>query len=340
MSRARASVTAETLVPPVVWSILYTAPMSSDEAPAKRLHTIITASIVVVTLAAVALAFALGGRVSAGVVAIIGLTTLQGLWRGAAEIVAILIAMVLGTILARPLGHALEGPIHSMSGTGGIANRVLAIVVAAALVTGIFSLIASRLTRAFLRSRPNLRAANRYLGAGLGLVEGIFLSLLLMWTVLTLAPVARAQAVAQGSEPTSPVTQTLSRLDDAVRASAFSGLAQSTNPMPDSELMQLATDFTEVMGHEEARRHLLESEPLKQIQGLPSVQAAIERVRADPELVALTGDKAISGEDLSRFLNSPTVLDILDHTTIVEDVRPLANGLANAIREAKGSMGK
>lgn len=317
--------------------------MPSDDSPANRLHTLITVSIVVVTLAAVALAFALGGRVSTGVVAIIGLTTLQGLWRGAAEIVAILIAMVLGTILARPLGHALEGPIHSMAGTGGLANRVLAIVVAAALVTGVFAFVASRLTRAFLKQRPNLRATNRYLGAGFGLVEGVFLSLLLMWTMLAIGPMAKAQIAAHDANPDAPLSasaKAVAGLDDAVNDSAFVGLARATNPVPDSEYMQLAADFTEVLSNEEARKKLLDSDVLLRIQKLPSVNAALERVQKDPELSSIFDDHVVSGDDIARFFNSPVVLDILDHSTIVEDVRPMAPDLAQAIRDAKASIRK
>ncbi len=317
--------------------------MLSEEAPAQRLHTVITAFIVVVTLAAIALAFALGGRVSAGVIAIIGLTTLQGLWRGAGEIVGILVAMGVGTLMARPLGRALEGPIHAISGADGIANRVVSIIVAAALVTGLFALVASRLARAFLAQRPNLRAANRYAGAVLGLFEGAFLSLLLMWTILALGPVAKAQLAAsqaRAGAPVSPTTERLSRLHDAVGQSAAGALAESTNPLGDAELVRLASDFAEVMGDEEARRRLLESEPLGRIQELPSVAAAIERVKHDPELSSLADDRAITADDVNRFLNSPTILDILDRTSIVEDVRPLAPDLARAVREAKASIKK
>ncbi len=317
--------------------------MSSDEAPAQRLHTIITASIVVGTLAAIALAFALGGRVSAVIIAIIGVTTLQGLWRGAAEIVAILIAMVVGTVLARPLGHVLEGPLHSVSGAGGIANRVLAIVVAAALVTGVFALVASRLTRAFLKQRPNLRAANRYAGAAFGLVEGAFLSLLLLWTMLALGPMAKAQLAAHDANPDAPVSpsaKALAGLDDAVNDSAFAGFAKATNPVPDSEYMQLAADFTEVLSDEEARKKLLDSDVLLRIQKLPSVNAALERVQKDPELSSIFDDHVVSGDDIARFFNSPVVLDILDHSTIVDDVRPMAPDLAQAIRDAKATIRK
>lgn len=315
--------------------------MPAESAP--RAHALITGGIAGVALLAIPLTFALGSTVAGVVAAIIALAVLQGLWRGAAEIVAILVAMALGTLLARPLGHAIEGPMHSMTGADGIANRVVAIVVAGTLVTGVFGLVASRLTRAFLKGRPNLRAANRYAGAAFGLVEGVFLSLLLVWTVLAIGPMAKAQVAASQATPrgpSNPTAERVARLHDAVERSSLAAIAGSTNPLGDAELVQLASDFSEVMGDEEARRALLESEALKNIQALASVRGAIERVRQDPQLGTLAQDRALSGEDVQRFLNSPTVLDILDHSTIVDDVRPFAPDLALAIREAKASMRK
>jgi uncharacterized membrane protein required for colicin V production len=279
----------------------------------------------------------LGNTITGVAVAIVCLTTLQGLWRGAAEVFGVVVAMVVAVLLAPPLGRALEGVTHSIAGTGGIANRMLSMAIVALVITVSLAGIVGMVARRWLKRRPTWSAANKYVGAGLGLVEGVFIAALLLWSLLVLEPIAQSQVAAGDASP-NPVARRVLGVAQAARASSFSGLAQATNPLPDMDIVALIGDFAAITSHPEARDHLLNSEPIQMIQKLPSLQAALDEVKNDPALANLVNAEGLTTDDVNAFLNSPTILRIIDRGDAMRELKPLAADLKAAIREAKGMI--
>lgn len=308
----------------------------SSPRQASKAQKTITLAIASVALLAMVVSLVLGNVVTAIVVSIIALTVLQGLWRGAAEVFGIVVAMFVAVLLAPPLGGLFEGVTSSLFNTGGIMNRLLSMGMAALLVTVAIAGGAGALARRFLKKRPDLQAINRHVGAALGLVEGVFLSLLLLWSLFMLEPIARSQAA--GDQP-NPLAERVVRVTDEARRSTFAAVAQATNPLSDMELVALLTDFAHVTAHPEAREHLLASDPVKRLQNLPALIAAMDRVKADPELAGLIDEDGLTPDDVKTFLNSPTVLKIVDDGAAARELKPLAEDLKKAIREAKARIG-
>lgn len=311
---------------------------ASAGVPPIASQKMVTLAIVGVALLAMVASLVLGNWVTALAVAIVGLTMLQGLWRGAAEVFGVVIAMVVAVVLAPPLGRAFEGLTHSLVGTGGIANRLVSMGLVAVAITISLAGVVGMLARRWLKRRPGWRAANRYVGAGLGLVEGLFIAALLFWSLLMLEPIARSQ-LAGAAAGSNPVAERVAQAAQTARQSTFSGLAQATNPLPDMDLVSLIGDFAAITGPPEAREHFLSSEVIKKLQNLPSLQAALEEVKKDPDLSGLVGERGVTTGDVNKFLNSATVLRIIDRGDAMRDLKPLAEDLKAAIREAKAKIG-
>lgn len=282
---------------------------------------------------------------------VLALTTLQGLWRGCAEIIGFVAGMILAALVAPPLGKALEGVVSSVAGTAGIVNRVISIVLVALFITAVVGIAGSVLAKRFLKQRPDLRAYDKYAGAALGLVEGCFVALLVLWVPMALRPVAQIAAATDRElqtipqdrggtpRPTAPSwAGELITFADTTQQSFVGGLVESTNPLPDSRLLSLAADFSAISRDEEAMTQLLQSEPMQQLQNLSSVQQALDAIKNDPQLANLVSDSGVTTEGVLSFFNSDTMLRVLDTTTVVQDAAPIISQLEQAIHETKARL--
>lgn len=311
----------------------------SDSTTAKTIsHKTITWTIVGVAAFAILTSLLFGNTITALAVAIVCLTMLQGLWRGAAEVFGVVVAMIIAALLAPTIGRACEGLTNSLFGTGGIANRLLSMGLVALAITIALAALIGTLARKWLKKRPEWAVANKYVGAGLGLLEGSFIAAIIFWAILMLEPIAQSQLAT--AEPNSnPVAQKVVAAAATARASAFGSLAQATNPLSDLDLVALIGDFSAITSHPDARQHFLSSAAVKKLQDLPSLKSALEEVKNDPELSGLVGDEGATADDVYKFLNSPTILRIIDRGDATRDLQPLVEDLKAAIREAKAKIG-
>jgi Colicin V production protein len=304
----------------------------------------------------VVLAWMQGDTVAAIAAAILGAGTAQGLWRGAARIVGFLAATLLAMVLAPRVGPFIEGPVASLAGTGGLANRLLATVVAGIVIIALGSVIVGLFARRLMTGRANWRAWDRAAGGGLGAVEGLLLVMLLLWGIKAIEPIARVRAGAsvdqearvidQGTHaaPTTTIRERhlvadrVLRWADAVDGSALGGVARRTNPIADSELMKIIDDFAVISRSPEARAWLFESPVMKKIEALPSIQHAIEVARNDPQLSGLYDASGISREALWTALNSAVLLRLLDETALVDELKPMKRELVESLKQARGTV--
>ncbi len=271
---------------------------------------------------------------------LIVLAALQGLWRGAAEITGLVIGMLLAMLLAPTVGPALEGVIGGIAGTGGVMNRVISIAVVGLVLVVLGWGIGAVVGRKVMKGRPAWRVWDRYAGGAIGGIEGVLLALMLLWAPVAMEPIARARVeddVALGVEPT-PAAKVAVRMAEAVRESALGGVVEATNPLPESELLTLMTDFSAISRDQEALEWLLQTPVMIRLQEMPSVVDAMNRVQNAPDLAAMFADESVDPSEIAEFLNSPVSIEILDNTTVVRDVTPLAAELKAAIREARARV--
>lgn len=287
----------------------------------------------------------LGGPVTKLFTAVVVLSTWQGLWRGAAEALSVLIGSVLALLLAPAIGRGLEGVVGGVLGTTGLLARVLSIGLVGITIIALVGIGGGRVIKKPIAARPGLKRWNFIAGAGLGLVEGFILALGLMWAVLALEPIA-ANQVAASQDPIAadeqsarfqpnPMAERLVKIAGEVHDSSLGGLAETTNPIEGSRLLSIMQDFAAISRDPEAVRAFVESDVMKEIAEFPSVQRAKELIDQDPQLGSLAGAQGVSVSTIRQILESPTLLRILDETRVVQDVTPMAGRLEEAIRQAR-----
>lgn len=288
-------------------------------------------------VAVLLLALAVGSVPTKIVVCMMCLGLLQGLWRGASQLVGIVAASLVALLVAPPLGRALEGTVAAMTGLGGVLNRMVAVVLVGVIIAVAGSALVGVYVRRQLRDRPALARWNSLAGGALGLVEGVILGMAVLWTGLALEPIAAPQA-AETSD-TGGVARGVKRFAENVRGSALGGVARATNPIEGSLLLSLASDFVAVSRDEAAMQYFMSTPVMQEIGGMASIAHARDRIHADEHLRVILEQEGVTTATIRTILESPTVLAIFDETTVVNDLAPRADALVEAIREARARVG-
>ncbi len=280
------------------------------------------------------------------VMSVVCLGVLQGLWRGASELVGLVVSSLVAVLLAPPIGRALEGVASAISGTTGMLNRTISIAAVGLLIVIVGTVAVSFYSKRLLRLHPAWARWNSIAGAGLGLIEGTILGMAMLWTSLALEPIAASQIsdstavrdFAPEEEGPSPLAQGVKSFAGHVRGSALGGLAQATNPIKGSRLLSLVNDFVMISRDDDAMEHFLSTPAMQEVHALPSVERARALIADDARLTALLQDKGVSVDTLRAVVESPTLLRVLDETSVVSDLTPRADAIVTALAEAKARI--
>lgn len=295
------------------------------------------------TAFAVAVIAALISPVVGAVLGCAAICMAQGFWRGAAEIAGLLIGTIAAMILAPGIGRATEGVLAGVLSTGGIAGRLLSTAIVFVLVCMIVWAVVSFIAKRIMKRRPEWKAWDRWLGGGLGMLEGLLLGMALLWIPLAIEPIAHGTLPPFESQGTEPPAQSSGAkrivvFADLVKRSALGGIAQATNPADGSALLAFAEDFAVVSRNEAALTMFVRSAAMQSIQELPSVVEAKRRLEQDPELRELIRGEGVPTDVLMRIMKSDAVLRVLDETTLLEDLSPRAAEIGAALSEARRSI--
>jgi hypothetical protein len=258
-----------------------------------------------------------------------------GYYRGATQLVGLVVGTVLAILIAPALGRGLETLVSSLSGASGLTARFLSIALAGAAIITLVSVAIGVAMRRLVRARPAWKSRDRSAGAALGSIEGLLVAMLLLWVPLALEPVARAAA--SSSDPAAapdPVTQRILSAAAGVRSSTIGSLAAATNPVEGSELLGMASDFATISRDEKAMDRFMRTDVMQKIQSMPSVNEAIDMLERDPELRKLY-EGGVSVDGIRRILDNPTVLKVMDSTRVIKDLTPLTGDLQKAIKESR-----
>lgn len=302
------------------------------EREQRRAHRVMTGVIVGACVVGVVAALLFGDGPTEVAVCLVAACVLQGMWAGAAAIAGIVIGMLMALALATPMGKAIEGGVSSLTGSHGVANRSISIAIAGGAIVLIVGFVVGLVGRGLMRKRPQWRAWNRHLGALVGGVEGLGLALVVVyWAPMAAEPIAQAQ-LAQGENPTA---ERVVKYVRGVRETSVGRALEKSNPLEVADIFQIARDFAEVSRDPRAMERLLNSDVMKRIGEMPSVQDGMARLRQDPELAPMFERGGVSAEDIRVILENSTVLKVMDETSVREDLSPLGAELIEAIRKAK-----
>jgi hypothetical protein len=289
----------------------------------------------------------IGGWVPAVVVGLIGFCAIQGLWRGAAEIAGLVVGLVLAMLLAAWLGRMFEGAIAGVTGTRGLLGRLIGMIVCGLFVTMLAWGAGAVLAQRVLRERPHWRTADKLAGGGLGAVEGILLSLIVLWVPVAMRPIAamrasvdREAASAEGLSPEQaearvlPLAKRVLAFADDVEQSTLGSAATQASPMSNWAVLDLAEDFIVITRDPQARDELAKSAAWQEFMNLPSMQQAREIVERDPSLQDILRQEGITIGGMRKLLESDTTLRVLDETSIASDLDRIKEGVQAAVRDA------
>ncbi|MGH7242963.1 MAG: CvpA family protein [Phycisphaerales bacterium] len=295
---------------------------------------------VMIGVAVVALVCVIFGSLPLKIVALVlSLCIIQGLWRGAAELIGIVAGMIVGVLLCRPIGRLLEPGLASMTRTSGMSARLISVGLAAVVISAVAAAIIGFVSKKAMRKRPQLEGADKFAGGGIGLVEGCFLGLIVLWVPLAMEPIARNQISesAPGAEKPAPnpVAEAVVSFAEQVKGSSLGGVAESTNPMEGAKIFALAGDFSIVMRNRKAREHFVNSDAMRAINETPSFQNAVARLEKDADLGAMIRSHDFGPTFVREVLMSRTLMEVLDQTTVVKDLTPRVADIEAALQEAK-----
>lgn len=297
---------------------------------------------IMIGVAAAALLCIVFGSLPLKIVALtLSICIIQGLWRGAAELIGIVGGMIVGVLVCRPIGRLLEPALASMTRTSGLSSRLISVGLAAVVVSAVVAVAIGIVAKRAMKKRPDFAGADKLAGGGLGLVQGCFLGLIVLWVPLAMEPVARTQIeerigeAGSASAPHNPVAQAVVNFAEEVKGSSLGGVAEGTNPMEGTKIFALSGDFSIVLRHPKAREHFVNSEAVRGLRTTPSVQDAIARLEKDQELGAMIRAGDYGPQFVREALLSRTLMDVLDTTTIVRDLTPQVGAIEKALQEAK-----
>lgn len=292
-----------------------------------------------IAVAAVALPCIVFGSLPIKIVALVlAICIIQGLWRGAAELIGIVGGMIVGVLLCRPIGKLAEPFLASITQTSGLSARLLSVGLAAVLLSAGVAVIIGILAKRLMKSRPQLAGADKLAGGGIGLIQGGFLGLILLWIPLAMEPVARSQIVERSATqvvPSNPVASAVVTFAEQVKGSSLGTIAETTNPMEGARIFALAGDFAIVMRHPVAREHFVHSDAMRTIRETASVREAISRLERDPDLNQKIKAGNYGPEFLRDLMLSRSLMETLDQTTVIRDLTPQVVEIEKALEAAK-----
>ncbi|QNN21680.1 CvpA family protein [Planctomycetales bacterium ZRK34] len=290
------------------------------------------------------LALVFGNFITAMFFVFVALAAINGYWFGASKVAAVFGGLIGAALLAAPLGRGIEGVFTGVLGTTGLTNRMLSIVITGLIVIAAVTVGLQFVIKQWMAQRPHLKQYDRPLGACLGIFEGTLLGFLMIWSLLSLEPVAATGVAAAHSSPDAapnPAAEKVVEVAESARESFIGRIADAVNPMKNMRLMVLFQRVLVVLNDPKARDAFVKHQAIVGIKDRPSVKQAMDMLKDDPAVMAIIKNQqqGITSGDLRKILDSPTVLKIVDDTPIITELGPMTDEIEKAINFAYEQAG-
>ncbi|MFG0256656.1 MAG: hypothetical protein ACF8GE_02015, partial [Phycisphaerales bacterium JB043] len=256
---------------------------------------------------------------------------------GLSGTLSVRVGLGVASVLAQPLSGLRSGLMSGSTGSSGLLNRMASIGASGFLVFVIVSMALSIPLQRTLKNRPSWQRADKIGGIGIGLIEGLIFALGFIWVPQALEPIASMQTSSDATQATgtpNPLAEKVVWLAQRSRESSIGRGVGSINPVSSARPLTMADDFLRLTRDEEALRRFNESDIAQEIRSLPSVEQALTILESDPALMSRIEEEGASPDVIRDLLESPTVLRVLDETTLVADLSASVEGLQQAMRDA------
>ena len=292
-----------------------------------------------VCVLASAAALAFGNPATKVLVPLVALATLNGYWVGGMKVLSGILGLVIGGLLALPLGQACEGLTSRWFDLGGLTGRMASIVAVGILLAVVAATFLDFLVCRRLRRRAGVLRYDKWLGSGLGMAQGVLVAFTLLWGILVLEPVAAARLAMEEDQPgaaeADPAASGIVSLVQLVRGSFVGRIASAANPLAESRIVTLPRKCVVMLGDPVALEAFNRHPAIKGLSERPVVKEVIEALVEDPQISEMIkSDEALSRQDLLVILGSPRLLEILDATDILAELSPLAEDIEGALNQS------
>ncbi len=312
------------------------APVAEEPRPGCSRLFLGLLSVCVIASAA---ALAFGNPATKVLVPLVALATLNGYWVGGMKVLSGILGLVIGGLLALPLGQACEGLTCRWFGLGGLTGRMVSIVAVGILLAVFAATLLDFLVCRRLRRRPGVLRYDKWLGSGLGMAQGVLVAFTLLWGILVLEPVATARLAMEEDQPgatkADPAASGIVNLVQLARGSFVGRIAAAANPLAESRIVTLPGKCVAMLGDPVALEAFNRHPAIEGLSEHPVVKEVIAALAEDPQISEMIkSDEALSPQDLLVILGSPRLLEILDATDILAELSPLAEDIERALNES------
>ena len=295
-------------------------------------------------LTASTVAVVFGNPATKVLVPLFALATLNGYWAGALKLFSGTLGLVIGGLLAFPVGQACEGWVGRLFGLTGLSCRMASIAAFGVLMAVFAIIFLEVLIFRKLRRRPGVVRYDKWAGGGLGMVQGVLVVLVLLWAVLALEPmVATRLAMSQnpGTEEPDPAVSRISDLVQVARESFVGRLAGAANPLNDLRMVTIPRKCMVMLSDPVALDAFNRHPAIEGLRQRPVVQEVVKVLAEDPEIARIIdSDDQITQYDVLALLRSPSLLAVLDGTDIMAELIPITDEIEEALNQSLAHSAK
>ena len=271
-----------------------------------------------------------GDQLTATLIGAMLMTGLSGYRLGALKLVGLLGGAAAAIAFAPGIGKQLESQMAEWLGTSGLMNRVASIGLVGIAITLAAVLLVALLSRRLFSERPRLAAWNRWLGFGLGGMQGAVVILILISGLLIVEPMAQNRAVARddNDEFGQAVAQQVSRISERTRASKLGPAIAAYNPFDHVPQLSQVQRGVRAVSDPDRVNQLLNHPSAEQWTQSPTLSSAIDALVADPEIQeVIEAGKPIDLKTAMSLMNNPAVLKVLDDPDFLTEMSKIVSQL-------------
>jgi uncharacterized membrane protein required for colicin V production len=271
-----------------------------------------------------------GDQVTATLVGVMLLAGLSGYRVGAFKLAGFFAGVAAATTFAPPLGSQLEPSCAQWLGTSGLMNRAVSIGSVGLGITLTAVVLVAVLSRRLLVERPRLTAWNRWIGFGLGGMQGTLIVLILIGGLLVVEPMAKKRVAARDADDAfgQAVAQQVVRITEQSRVSKVGPLLAAYNPFDHIPQLAQMQQGVRVVSDPERVNRLIEHPAMEQLKESPAVRTAIDSLVVDPEILqVLESGRPIDSQTAMSLMNNPSILLLLDDPSFLTEMSKIVSEL-------------
>jgi uncharacterized membrane protein required for colicin V production len=274
-----------------------------------------------------------GDYVVAAVSVIAIVSAFSGYFTGAAWMLASLVGIGAAFTFAPSLGYTHEMRFSEWFGTTGLTNRFMSVGIVGILISTVVALVLMKITGRMIESRRGLESFNRFLGFGIGAVQGPAAVLFLLGGFLVIESMEQERAGHLGPSVVADkplVSKLMLKTNELTHESLLGPTIVEYNPftrIPQLDKLADVQRSVQVLSDPAQIEGVLNHPSIRELQERPAVKHAVEQLRADESIQeVLRSGKRMDRSMAMILLSHPAVLELIDQPGFLKEASRIING--------------